>query len=101
MTMYLLLLLSTAMAATIAVWLYRTISRWRMSDVKVVSLSGGSIAYGNGLQRGFIGNERRADGSVVWNVKKRKKPVSATPGRIQKARSSKAGSREIRKPWGW
>lgn len=102
MTMYLFLLMCTAASAVIVVWIYRSIARWRMSDVRVVSLSNGSLPYGTRRQKGFIRNERRADGTVAWTLKGKKSPTKSGRKQSQKAsRNTQSGDKTIRKPWGW
>ena len=101
MTMYLLLLIATAVAAGLAVLIYRSISTWRWGNVEVVNLSGGSGQLHSGRQRGYIGGKRRTDGSVVWNVRPGQKSSQAAQKPRQKARKSRSEDKAIRKPWGW
>ena len=102
MTMYLLLLMCTAATAVFVVWIYRSISRWRMSDVRVVSLSNGSMPYGTRHQKGFIRNARRADRTVAWTLKGGKSSAKSGKKQSQKAsRNTQSGIKTIRKPWGW
>lgn len=101
MTMYILLLLCTALAAAIAVWVYRVFSSWRLSQVSMVSLSGATGRSQPGRQRGFIGSKRRADGSVVWTRKKIEKTGHKSARPAGKSIKQKSGNNSLRKPWGW
>lgn len=101
MTMYLLLLMCTAAMAACAVWLYRSVSRWRIGDARVVSLSSDSVRYNARRQQGFIGNARRADGSAVWTLKRKKTAKKVDRKAASRIRSARSRDKQILKPWGW